>query len=284
MDLVIPLAKVCASRRGCYAVGALMNALANPALRAFLAEMSEETRFGQVAIHRRASGFTLCHHQDASTGRQDLREVTLEELHALAQFTASGAFRPLKSTSNLQPGWRFQAADETALELALNSLYPGALADWFAARATPPPVTHYREFVNRQTGMYRIAQTLTDERVADLAGAACSMCVKRRLWTVPGLEGEAPQGKSVIPCLEPCALLLEMARRVGRMDKEDKVELPLSPAEIATLVAALKTQLAHFDPAAREGDFSAPANPRWVLRLLNQLEPLALPPGGGSHE
>jgi hypothetical protein len=277
-------AKICAPRKDCYAAGALTNAPANPALQAFLAEMPDSERFGQVSIHRRESGFTLCHQQDALTGRDDLREVTLEELHALAQFTASGAFRPLKSTFNLQPGWCYHATDETALERALNILYPGALADWFAARTTPPPVTHYREFVNRQTGMYRIAQTLADERVAAIAGAACSMCVKHRLWTVPGLECEGPQGKSVIPCLEPCALLLEMARRVGRMDREERVELRLAPAEIATLVAALKTQLAHGDPALREGDFAAPTNPRWVLRLLKELEPLAPPPEGESHE
>ncbi len=106
-------------------------------------------------------------------------------------------------------------ANNTELEAALQHLYPGAITDWFAAQAQPAPVTHYREFTDRQTGMYRVTTMLSDEQAAVMARACCHrrFCLKRRLWTVGSLGPEASGEKSLIPCLEPCAILLEFARK-----------------------------------------------------------------------
>jgi hypothetical protein len=97
-------------------------------------------------------------------------------------------------------------------------LYPGAVADWFATQAAQPPVTSYREFTSRQTGMYRITTHLDDAAVAAVIHACChkDFCLKRRLWTVEGAAPDAADAKSLIPCLEPCAILLEAARKAAR--------------------------------------------------------------------
>ena len=119
---------------------------------------------------------------------------------------------------NLRAGWLCRAASDAELEAALDQLYPGAIADWFAAHQPLPPVTHYRDFTARQSGMYRITTMLADAQAAQVTRVCCDArhCLKRRLWTAPGLAPDAADAKSLIPCLEPCAVMLEFARKAVR--------------------------------------------------------------------
>jgi hypothetical protein len=198
-----------------------MSVIANPALAAFLTRVGGELMFAQVMVRRQSIGFELRHIDDRDCDAALLEPTRLDQIRRLAQFTATGTFRPLKSAPDLRRGWRLNVQSDVALETALNQLYPGAIADWFAAQAVAPPVTHYRTFSDRQTGMYRITQKLTDAQVAGVIGAAChkGLCLKRRLWTIPGLVSDSASEKSMIPCLEPCAILLEFARKAGRAEK-----------------------------------------------------------------
>lgn len=195
--------------------------MTNPALEKFVAQIGSELLLAQLLIIRRERGYELRHVADRATASDNLRPTQLHELRSLAQFTAAGAFRPLKSAPSLQSGWRAIVAGEAELESALNQLYPGAIADWFAAQSPQPPVTHYREFTGRQTGMYRITTKLDDTHAAQVIRACCDkeLCLKRRLWTVAGLEPDPAAGKSLIPCLEPCAVLLESARKAVRSEQ-----------------------------------------------------------------
>jgi hypothetical protein len=68
------------------------------------------------------------------------------------------------------------------------------------------------------------------------------------------------------------------------MEQEAKVKLELSPDEIATLSAALRTALEHPDPAAREADFSSPANPRRLRLLLDKLPAAAQSKAASGEE
>jgi hypothetical protein len=192
----------------------------------------------------------------------------------------------LKAAPNLRAGWLLRVDDDAALETALDQLYPGSIADWFAAESPNPPVTNYREFSGRQTGMYRITAMLDDEQAAQVASACCqrNYCLKRRIWTVNGLAPEAVEEKSLIPCLEPCAILLEFARKSMRIEQDQKLKLELSPGEAATLATALRTALAHPDVALREADFNAPGNPRRIELLLERIQPLATAGEGPAEE
>jgi sirohydrochlorin cobaltochelatase len=195
----------------------------NPALKAFVAQIGAETLFAQVIIRRSGGGHELRHIEDRDVAADALRALRLGEARSLAQFTAAGEFRPLKAAPTLPTGWRIQAAADADLELALNGLYPGALADWHAAQAANPPTTNFRVCADRQSGMYRIVAKLTDCEAAGviLEGCAASHCLKRRLWTVAGLETDGAGQKSLIPCLEPCAVLLELARKAVRAGQKD---------------------------------------------------------------
>lgn len=207
-----------------------MAAIVNPALAAFVSEIRDELAFAQVVIRRLGRKFELRHLEDRSRKPTALESVPINQLRRLAQFTPSGVFRPLKSAPNLRAGWKCVTQNATELEAALNLLYPGAVADWHAARHRKPPVTNYREFTNRQTGMYRITQKLSDTQAAKMIRACCDQrfCLKRRLWTVQGLAPDPAAEKSLIPCLEPCAVLLEFARKTMRIEQEAKARLASS--------------------------------------------------------
>ena len=107
----------------------------NPALSAFVAALKTEFIFAQVWIRRTERGFELRHVADKECEPASLRLLGENDLRPLAQFTARGMFRPLRSAPNLQRGWRAAPRDEATLGAALNQLYPGGVADWFAAQA-----------------------------------------------------------------------------------------------------------------------------------------------------
>jgi len=217
---------------------------ANPALTALIPEIAPELVFGEVLISIAGDGYELRYREDR--GAAGLRDVPIAELRSLAATTEAGEFRPLKAAPNLRRGWRCLARSAQELEEALRHLYPGAVADWFAARQTPPPVTDYRAFTARQSGMYRVTTTLSDGQVAAVARAGCHkrFCLKQRLWTVDGLEQDRAEDKSLLACLEPCAVLLEFARVIARA--LERGEAPPADKGVPT----------------READFSQGGNPR----------------------
>ena len=250
--------------------------LANPAIEKFVSAIGDALALAQVVIARTAAGFELRQIDDRGLPADQLRTVPVSELRGLAQKTATGAFRPLKSSPNLQRGWRADVSGPVELEAALRDLYPGAVADWFAVHAGIPYVTDYRPFTERQSGMYRVTATLTDTEAAQVVRACCpkQFCLKQRLWTVPGLTPDSVDAKSLIPCLEPCAVFLELARTAARINQAGRISISSEDAAIA--LASLQASLGHPDHnEVREADCASPRNPR---RMQLAMERLSAPP------
>ena len=245
-----------------------MTVFENPPLDAFLRQMGEGILFAQLLIRREDTGFQLRHAGDDSAAIGTLRAVAIPELRELAQTTEAGAFRPLKSAPNLRRGWHACAADATELGTALDHLYPGALADWFAARVDRPPLTHYREFTARQTVMYRITTFADDAFAAQITRACCDarFCLKQRLWTIAPLAPDAAADKSLIPCLEPCAILLEFARNAVRWGQQGELPTHIPPQQAQQWFQALHQPAGN----VREADFESPQNPRRLALLLQR--------------
>ena len=124
--------------------------------------------------------------------------------------------------------------------------------------------------------MYRLTQMSTDAQAAHMVTAGChkNFCLKRRLWTVASLAPDRAEDKSCLPCLEPCAVLLEFARKAMRIEQQEKVSVALAPDELATLAAVLDSAGVCASSSTREGDFNAPANPRRAQLVLDKLRPL----------
>lgn len=259
-----------------------MAAFPNPALDALLARISPEFVVGQVLVRRCDDEFELCHIEDRDLA--DLAAVPLSELRVIGQFTASHEYRPLRAAPTLRRGWHCRARNQTELETAMQHLYPGALADWYAAQQPEPPLTPLRDFINRQTGVYHLAAELGEAELREVVETCCDrrFCLKRRLWPAAGLAPDAIDEKTVIPCLEPCAILLEFARRAALIAREEKLEVRLAPSDAAVIRAALEGALARQWPVVREADFSSPAHPRRVQLALARLDKVL--PGKRANE
>lgn len=252
----------------------MVSAVSNPALEAFAAQIAPELVFGEVLLQALPDGYELRHVAARST--PDLQPVLMSALRALADFTEARQFRPLKSAPTLRQHWRCVVRTAAELDDALQRLYPGGVADWFAARQPNLPAVDYRDFTGRQTGMYRVTTLLTDEQVAQVARAGCHprFCLKRRLWKVKGLPPEDVGEKSLLACLEPCAVLLEFARTAARLEQRERKSVPLAVEERASLAVALQQALEVARADRREADFSAPDNPRRLQLLLEKIKPV----------
>ena len=245
----------------------------SPALAGWISQLGEQFRLAEVVIQRRSQGFLLCHHEDVGAPEGSLLLLAPEALREWSQTNEAGMFRPNRTAPGLRRGWKSEARTDTALETALEGLYPGAIADWYAVQSQSATVTSFREFMRRQTGMYRKISELEDTRAIQVVQAGCEAgsCLRRRLWTVSDLPIDGLAEKSVIPCLEPCALLLEFARRAQQMEKDPEMPVPLRAAEMATLRACLDHALNRPDSSVREGDTASPLNPRRLRLLRNRL-------------
>jgi hypothetical protein len=221
-----------------------MEAPENPALDAFIAHLGSGRNWADLSIEREQTTFLLRHARDRECDPASLKSITEPEFRKLVSFTTSGQFRPLKSSPDLARGWKAYCHNPRELWRALEIFYPGSIGDWYAAQEEFPPVTNY----------------------------ACSarFCLKRRLWTAPSLPAEPAGSKSHIPCLEPCAILLELARKAARIEQEEKLSLNVAKSELESLLAAVETLLDSNVAADRTGNVGSPLNPRRLQLLLEK--------------
>ena len=185
----------------------------NRTLTQSLATWLEEghTRIGQIVILETPDGWELRHADDL--GREDLRRhERANAARHLANLDDAEAYRPLKTAPNLRHGWRLALRDVDELRRALDYFYPAMTAMWLshslgALRAVP-----FRETLDRQTGMYRVTQKITDEQARTMIDSFCAGCLKCRLW-----DAQTPAAQpDAIPllCHEACNLLVAEARKV----------------------------------------------------------------------
>jgi sirohydrochlorin cobaltochelatase len=190
---------------------------------------------GEINARRLSDAlFILRHRQDAIHGKAAKLRIYrgCAAARDLARFDREGRYRPLKGAPTLPSGWELQLDSIDSLRLAIDAFYPGALASWFAWEEQRVRPVDLRTTLNRQSGMYRVTQKLTDHEADRLAGRFCRSnggCLRTILWTIEGKppDGSLPETKfsithdqlgkheSVIPflCLEACNLFVAEARR-----------------------------------------------------------------------
>lgn len=173
-------------------------------------------RIGQIIVRRVAGGFELCHAADAA--RADLAlHATPEAARHIANYDDAGKFRPLKTAPTLAHGWRLVLPDAAALRRALDYFYPAMLGCAASFSRGELPAVPLRDKLARQTGMYRITQTITDEQARTMIDRFCAGCLKQRLWEIsapnPRHVSFAP-GELPLLCHEACNLLVAEARKV----------------------------------------------------------------------
>lgn len=198
-------------------------------------------RLGQVSIlppsETGKEGWFLCHVNDraiALAGGDGLeKSIDPETARSVALYNDKGEYRPLRSSPDLRQGWLLSLTDLSEVRLALDHLYPAALGLYRSLQQGQPGIVTFREKLQRQTGMYRSANRISDTRAQGLIRRVCNPeggCLKRILWPISSehdvhslapekfLDRGAPPRSDEIPllCQEACNILVAEARVEAR--------------------------------------------------------------------
>lgn len=248
---------------------------------------------GQVCI-RVGDRFELRHQLDQSVQPEKLASHTDPfAARELASHTEQGKFRPLKSAPNLRRGWRIDGLDFTGLITALDYFYPAAIVHWHASQTGRLEVTSYRDCTARQTGMYRITTKLTDEQAQRVTACCCSdgECLKLPLWDIDEkqkLKLSKPKGNDanrlLIPCPEPCGLLLSFARKAARLEQEEIMDVKFSRSDLELIGQVMRGVLEGTNADYREGDFDDPRHRQRLQYFLKKHERLLAATKDGPAE
>ena len=115
----------------------------------------------------------------------------------------------------------------------LDAVYPGAIATTLRYLSGGLDPTPLRETLDRQTGMYRFAGTVSDQAVNRLMRELCSPgCLRKIAWPI---DASSPVARlrstgNLVPliCTEACTFAVSEARRLAR----EAYEQANAPAEL----------------------------------------------------
>jgi hypothetical protein len=182
---------------------------------------------GQVAVTSLPENrIELRHRDDLSRPAAEL-ETSADPLSArqIAHYDAAGEYRPLKGAPTLRGGWRLELADLEALQTAIDLFYPAALAIWMAQRGGRLRIVPLAETLERQTGMYRFARTISPAGAERLTQTQCGEgCSRRTLWRDPSAPVEEEQSGIPLLCPEACSFFVAAARLVAKAEFEAKAK------------------------------------------------------------
>jgi sirohydrochlorin cobaltochelatase len=130
--------------------------------------------------------------------------------------------------------------NEEDLRQAVDQFYPACLGLFLAQRDGTLDVQNLRDKLNRQTGMYRFARTVSDAGAQQLVQTICGpahQCAKRILWKIDentplddseasrfkGIVGDLPETEAIpLLCREACNHFVAECRRVAKAEFEKK--------------------------------------------------------------
>jgi sirohydrochlorin cobaltochelatase len=144
----------------------------------------------------------LTPHEVRRNGREEQLE-TLADAAALRARVRQQPFRPLSTSADLPGGWRVPVSDPAMLHAVVETVYPGAVADWAAHRRGALQLETLASTAARQTGMYRALSGYAHS--ADMVARVCGNCVRYPTWYF----GHSPA--ETIPCAEVCNMWLTKA-------------------------------------------------------------------------
>jgi sirohydrochlorin cobaltochelatase len=204
-------------------------------------------RIGEIEIQTNVSGdcFILCHWQDSGCLREEGfggLEVHEDPCAArdISTYAEDGTYRFTKGQVNLKRGWVMRLRSAEDLRLALDHFYPCAVGLHMARSEGTLEVENLRDKLNRQTGMYRYARTISDAGAQQLVQEVCGPahnCAKRILWKIDsetplddneasrynGIPGMVPESEAIpLLCREACNHFVAECRKAAKAEFEQK--------------------------------------------------------------
>ncbi|MBC8125578.1 MAG: hypothetical protein H8M99_00310 [Gloeobacteraceae cyanobacterium ES-bin-144] len=202
-------------------------------------------RIGQLELQTNVYGYlyVICHWQDAELstepafGGLEVHEGPADA-RDISTYSEDGAYRFTKGQTNLKRGWVMTLENEEELRQALDQFYPVALGLYLAKRDGRLEVENLRDKLNRQTGMYRFARTISDAGAQQLVQQVCGpahQCAKRILWQLDdqtplddseasrynGIPENFPEAQAIpLLCREACNHFVSECRKAAKAEFE----------------------------------------------------------------
>ncbi|MDV7350212.1 DR2241 family protein [Halorubrum distributum] len=236
-----------------------------------------ELKITATVTDRGERRYDVRHADDADVSVDDL-EAHEDPLDArdLVTFDEMGRYRPLKTAPSLAGGWVFPDLGPRDLYETVETIYPATVANWHREREGELDVTHWRETMERQSGIYGVVKTWDrgegHEHVDWVAEACCddSQCLKRREWEYDeDTDLDVDGGDGVFPCREPCSVVVSAARKWTRLESEQPrtYEFELTPSEKEQVEDIIDAVADGRTDEIREADTKEGAN-RYRARFL----------------
>ena len=214
-------------------------------------------RIGQVEILHGAAlptgagseTYWLCHEDDralviAHAGQVENFTITSDPFQAreISTYSPENEYRFTKGQTNLRRGWLMQLSSLSDLFSAIDGFYPACFSLWVAQQRDSLEVQHLRDKLNRQTGMYRFARSISDDGAQQLIQQVCGpahQCAKKILWQLdadtPLADSEASRFNGIgsglaepnaIPllCREACNHFVAECRKASKREFEAKAQ------------------------------------------------------------
>ena len=229
------------------------------------------TEWGEIQVtaildNRGHRHYDIRHQDDAKVAPETLETHTdPRDAREISTYDDRGRYRPLQTAPSLQTGWVFPNLDARDAVETINFLYPASIPNWNLERNGELDITHWRETVERQTGIYGVVEELPRSAVEWVAEACCvdSQCLKRREWQYTDNDQlEADGGTGTFPCREPCSLVIAASRRWTKLEEENErtYEFDLTPSEKDQLEAIIDAVADGRTDEIREADVYEGAN------------------------
>jgi hypothetical protein len=137
-------------------------------------------RIGEIELQTDLYGYpyALCHQADVELSTEPAFGG-LEIHHGpaaardLSTYAEDGTYRFTKGQVNLKRGWVMVLESVQDLRLALDQFYPACLGLFLAQQDGSLEIETLREKLNRQTGMYRFARSISDAGAQQLVQTVC---------------------------------------------------------------------------------------------------------------
>ncbi len=198
-------------------------------------------RVGELEIQTSVSidHFKLFHYQDAklaaepSFGGLEHHEGP-SAAREISTYAEDGSYRFTKGQTNLKRGWVMTLESTEDLRQALDQFYPAAVSLFLARRNGTLETETLRQKLNRQTGMYRFARSISDAGAQALVQQVCGpahQCAKRILWQIDddtpledseasrynGIPGDLTETEAIpLLCREACNHFVSECRKVAK--------------------------------------------------------------------
>lgn len=115
-------------------------------------------------------------------------------------------FRPWVTMREMPNRWRVRLSRPEDAHAVVETVYPGAIAEWAAYRRGEFKPIPLADVVARQKGMFRALVDFSAESEAEYVEKICGGCVLTPYWA----RGEGQTG--ALPCAEPCNVYLSAAK------------------------------------------------------------------------